>query len=273
VSTLLTLTTDFGTQDAYVATMKGVIASVSREIRTIDITHSVGVQDVMAAAWLLLQAIPFFPPSSVHLVVVDPGVGTKRRAVACRIAGHTFVGPDNGMFSLLLGDDGLGPAAPEEVVVLDRPEWWRTPRPSHTFHGRDIFAPIAAHLACGHTLLEVGTPAPPASLVRMQWVRPRADEQGIQGWVVHIDRFGNAITNIPGALVEAYRAGRSIRCYAGATVLSGLSQTYADVETGEPLVLVGSSGNVEVSVNGGDASTLLSIRKGSAVQVVFVEPR
>jgi S-adenosyl-L-methionine hydrolase (adenosine-forming) len=273
VPALLTLTSDFGTQDAYVGAMKGVIASVAPDVRTVDVTHAVAPQDVMEAAWTLRQAVPFFPPGSVHLAVVDPGVGSDRRAIACRIGAHTFVGPDNGLFSLLLGPDGLGPEAPDAVVTLDRPAYWRTPRPADTFHGRDLFAPVAAHLAAGRALAEVGTPAEPGSLVRLQWVRPRVDEEGVQGWIVHVDRFGNAVTNIPAALVEGHRQGRETRCYAGSSILTGLYTTYGEVAPGEPLLLVGSSGHLEVAVNGGDAAALLSLPKGSAVQLFFVDRR
>lgn len=270
---LLTLTTDFGTDDAYVAAMRGVIATLAPEVRTVDVTHAVAPQDVMEAAWALRQAVPFFPPGTVHLAVVDPGVGTSRRGIACRIAGHTFVGPDNGLFSLLLGEDALGPEAPEALVVLDRPEAWRTPDPSPTFHGRDVFAPVAARLAAGTPLEAVGSAADPASLVRLHWVRPRADEEGVQGWVVHVDRFGNAITNIPATLVAAYAGGRPLRCYAGSAILHGLRRTYADVAPGEPLLLVGSSGYLEIGINGGHAARLLSLAKGSPVSLVFGEPR
>lgn len=269
---LLTLTTDFGTGDAYVAAMKGVAATLAPGVAMIDVSHAIAPQDVMEAAWVLRQAVPYYPEGTVHCVVVDPGVGTDRRGIACRIAGHTFVGPDNGLFALLLGDDVLGPDAPEALVVLDRPEAWRTPAPAPTFHGRDVFAPVASRLAMGAALETVGTPADPAGLQRLHWVRPRADDQGIQGWIAHVDHFGNAITNVPLELAEQYRAGRSLRAYAGTTILTTLHRTYADVEPGEALLLAGSSGHLEVSVRGGNAAALLSLRKGSPLQIVFSDP-
>ncbi len=267
---LITLTTDFGLGDAYVAAMKGVILSVDPGLRTVDVSHGVEPQDVMGAAFVLREAAPFFPAETVHLAVVDPGVGTARRPIAARIGGQVFVGPDNGLFSLLLDPGaaaGSGSGEPEAVVVLDRPAFWRTPEPSRTFHGRDIFAPVAAHLASGRALDEVGSRTD--GLRRLHWVRARADEEGIQGWVAHIDRFGNAVTNVPAALLLAHRAGRPLKCYVGSTILSGLHETYADVEEGEPVVLVGSSGWLEVGVRDGSAAALLSIHKGSAVNVVF----
>lgn len=270
---LLTITTDFGTDDAYVAVMKGVILGIAPEARMVDVTHAVTPQDVMQGAWLLRQAVPYFPEGTIHLAVVDPGVGTDRRAIACRIAGHVFVGPDNGLFSLLLGADMLGPDTPDAVVALDQPRFWRAARPSATFHGRDVFAPVAGHLAAGRPLEEVGSPVGPDTLVRLQWVRPRADDRGVQGWVVHVDRYGNAVTNIPAGLVEEHRAGRPARCYAGSTIMDGIERTYGSVAAGEPLVLAGSSGHLEVSVNGGHAADLLSLRRGTAVHVVFAERR
>lgn len=262
---LLTLTSDFGLADAYVAAMKGVILSIAPECRMVDISHGVAPQDVMGAAFVLRGAVPYFPEGTVHLAVVDPGVGSERRPIAARIDGQVFVGPDNGLFSLLLASG----AEPEAVVVLDRPAYWRTAEPSRTFHGRDIFAPVAAHLAAGRTLDEVGSRA--ERLKRLHWVRPLADEQGLRGWVVHLDHFGNAVTNIPGALLAAHRDGRGTKCYVGSTILDGVHSAYSDVAEGEPLALVGSSGHLEISVNGGDAGRLLSIQKGSAVSIVFVD--
>ena len=259
---LLTLTTDFGLDDAYVAAMKGVALSIDAGLRLVDLSHGIGPQDVMGAAFVLREAAPFFPPGTVHLAVVDPGVGTERRALALRIGEQFFVGPDNGLFSLLL--DGVQPDA---IVVLDRPAFWRTPTPSATFHGRDIFAPAAAHLAAGRALAEIGSPTD--EIKRLHWVQPLADDQGIRGWVVHVDRFGNAITNIPAALLAEHRGERSVKCYVGSTILAGVHRTYADVEAGEPVVLAGSSGLLEVGVRGGNAAQLLSIPNGGAVNVVF----
>jgi S-adenosylmethionine hydrolase len=267
VSPVVTLTTDFGLQDAYVAAMKGAMLAVAPALRLVDVTHLVAPQDVMGAAFLLRQVIPFYPEDTVHLVAVDPGVGTERRAVAARFGGrlgHRFVGPDNGLLALLL--DG---AEPDEVVVLDRPAFWRTPAPCRTFHGRDVFGPVAAHLAAGRALAEVGTPTD--RFERLLWALPIADNEGIQGWVVHVDRFGNCVTNVPGALLEDDGQRRRLKCYAGSAILDGIHDTYADVPAGEPLALVGSSGHLEISVHGGDAASLLTIRKGSRVSLVYAD--
>ena len=260
---LITLTTDFGTRDGYVAAMKGVMLARCPTARFVDVTHAVSPQDVMEAAFVLQTARPYIPAGAVHLVVVDPGVGTGRRAVALRHADHLFVGPDNGVFPLVL--DG---AAPDALVTLDVPAAWRTPEPSTTFHGRDIFAPVAAHLAAGRALADVGSPLD--ALKPLRWARPMIDEQGIQGWIVHIDRFGNAISNIPKATLEQHRpADASIKCVVGSTILSAIHATYGRVAEGEPLLLFGSTGYLEVGVNGGNAAELLDIRKGDRVNLVF----
>ena len=259
---LVTLTTDFGLQDAYVGAMKGAMLSVEPTLRFADISHLIEPQEVLEAAFVLSQAMPFFPPETVHLAVVDPGVGTTRRPIAARLGRHTFVGPDNGILSLLL--DGREPDA---LVVLDKPTYWRTPTPSPTFHGRDLFGPVAAHLAAGRHLNEVGTPT--ETFQHLHWALPIADEQGIQGWVLHIDRYGNCVTNIPHALLEQDPRSRRLKCYVGSVILEGLATTYADVPTGEPLALIGSSGYLEIGVNGGRAATLLTIRKGSPITLVF----
>lgn len=264
VAPILTLTTDFGTRDAYVAAMKGVILSRCPDVRLVDVTHQITPQEVLEGAFVLQGAVAHYPAGTIHLVVVDPGVGTHRRAVALRHGDQRFVGPDNGLFALLL--DG---APPDELVVLDRPAFWRTPEPSATFHGRDIFAPVAAHLAAGRALTDVGTPAD--ALEPMHWALPIADEQGVQGWVIHIDRFGNCITNISRSLFEERRAHRRVKCYAGSTVLKDVQTTYGAVAAGEALTLFGSSGFLEIAVNAGNAAKLLGIRKGASVSLIFVD--
>jgi S-adenosylmethionine hydrolase len=254
VSGILTMTTDFGFRDAYVPVMKGVIASIDPGVRVIDVTHDIAPQDVMEAAYVLRLAVPHYPPGTVHLVVVDPGVGTKRRCVALRKGDQKFVGPDNGIFSLLLNGE-----TPDELVELDRAQYWRTNSPSRTFHGRDIFAPVSAHLASGRAIRDVGTSID--ALDRLQWALPIHDEQGIQGWVVHIDHFGNCITNISRQAFEQNRRGRTMKCFVGNGILRDVVTTYGDVAAGEPLVLFGSSDYLEVAVNSGNASQLFDIQR------------
>jgi len=242
--------------------MKGILLSICSDARLVDLTHNIAAFDVMEAAFVLRQAIPYYPPGTVHLVVVDPGVGSKRHPVALLAQEHYLVGPDNGIFSLLLKDQ-----VPERIVVLDRPEHYRVRTPSMTFHGRDIFAPVAALLASGHSLDSLGRPV--ESLRPLHWALPIDDDQGIRGWIVHVDRFGNCITNIPRDLFASRRGGRSCKCYVGNTIIKELSKTYSDVDAGEPLMLFSSDDNLEVAVNHDNAAALLHIQRGTPVNVVF----
>lgn len=271
---LVTLTTDFGTEDAYVPAMKGTMLSIAPNARLVDVTHQIHPQDVMESGFVLKSAQPFFPDGSVHLVVVDPGVGTERKAVALRHNNHWFVGPDNGVFPLVLdGDD------PDELVELDNPEIWRTSSPSTTFHGRDIFAPAAAHLAAGRPLEELGSPL--ESLQPLRWVLPSIDTNTVQGWVVHIDHFGNCISNIRrSSLADALERDTknvpveersAVKAYVGPTSLKGIHSTYGDVPEEDPVLLFGSTGFLEVAVNGGSAAERLDIRKGDPIKLAFSE--
>ena len=269
---IVTLTTDFGLADGYVAAMKGAMLRVAPDVRLVDVSHAVAPQDVMGAAFVLAQALPHMPDETVHLVVVDPGVGTDRRAVAVRVEhdtehgvqAFTFVGPDNGVLSLLLADPGCGGAV-VGAVVLDRPEAWGRPDPPATFHGRDVFGPVAARLAAGASLGEVGSAI--GALTPLHWPLPIADAQGIDGMVLHIDRFGNCLTNISREAVEGLGDGL-VTCYVGSAVVRGVSATYGSVAPGEALALVGSGGHLEVAVNGGSAAALLSVRRGATVTLL-----
>lgn len=260
---ILTLTSDFGTRDAYVGAMKGVILGIAPEAELVDVSHQIGAQDVMEAAFVLQNAVPYFPSRSVHLVVVDPGVGTERRGVAVRIDDQFFVGADNGLITLL----GKGTDR-QEAVELDDPSMWRTPEPSTTFHGRDIFAPAAAHLVAGRSLSKLGSPIE-GDLAPLRWAEPTVDDSGIRGWVVHVDRFGNCITNVPRSLFESERRDQDVKLYAGSSVIRDVVPTYGAVEVGAPVALFGSSGFLEVAIRSGDASEELSIMKGDPVNVVF----
>lgn len=240
--------------------------AINPEIRLLDVSHGITPFDVMDAAFVLRQAFPHYPEGSIHLVVVDPGVGTVRRGVALSHGGHFFVGPDNGVFALLLGD-----AEPDEIVVLDRKASYRTPSPSSTFHGRDIFAPVAARLASGSSLRDIGTPV--EALQRLHWALPIDDSQGIRGWIVHIDHFGNCTTNIPRELFYDRQRGRIVKCYVGNSILDGVHATYGAVDVGEPLLLFGSEDFLEIAVNTGNAADLLQIRRGTPVNIVFLDNR
>jgi len=254
---LITLTTDFGLSDGFVGVMKGVILGINPRATIIDISHDISPQNVEQAAFVLANAYRFFPANSIHVVVVDPGVGSARRPMAAKIGETIFVAPDNGVLTQTISDQ------PSAVVHLNRPEYF-LPQVSRTFHGRDIFAPVAAHLSLGVPIESLGDPI-------IDWVRlaandaTRRDNQ-IVGRVVHIDHFGNAITNIGEEFLTGIdRASLTIR--VGENVLRGIASTYAAVAERAPLALISSSGNLEIAVRNGNAAEQLGIRWGDQVIV------
>ncbi len=242
------------------AAMKGVILSLLPDARMVDISHEVAPFDVMEAAFIMLQAVPHFPENSVHLAVIDPGVGSARRGVAVAHGEQMFVGPDNGLFSLVL--EGKSPLHLVELPLTAA---------STTFHGRDIFAPAAARLAGGSQLLDVGNPVDALSPLR--WAVPSVDASGIRGWVVHIDRFGNCITNISRTIVDQHCQSRPVKGYVGTAIIAGICHTYISVEKGEPLLLFGSDDYLEAAVCCGSAEVLLDIRHGAPINIVFIDEK
>ena len=247
MSAVITLLTDFGTADSYVAEMKGVLLRLAPGAVVVDATHDVAPGDIAAGAFLLGRTWPAFPVGTVHLAVVDPGVGTARRALAVDAGGHRFVGPDNGLLSRPLE------APNAKAVSLATP-----PGASPTFHGRDLFAPAAARLALGAALRDLGPAVPdPVRLARPPLVREGVD---IVGVVVHVDRFGTLITNIPGARVAADAVVR-----IGPYDLE-LKTTFGDVAAGDPVAIVGSGGTVEIAVRDARADVTLGATRGAAVR-------
>ncbi len=257
---IITLTTDFGLQDYYVGALKGVILNISPDVRFVDISHDIPPQDIMAGAWVIKNAAPLFPPGTVHLAVVDPGVGTDRKPVALKIGGHIFVGPDNGLFSLLTEENKF------EAVQLTNTSFWHS-GPCHTFHGRDIFAPVAAHLSKGITFTELGKPL--NDLKTYRWASSIADKDGIQGWVIHIDKFGNLITNLSGAVIADVIDEKKLKLYVGNTILTDIVDTFGSVVEGEPAAYIGSSGMLEVAINKGNAQEMLGVKKGAQISLVL----
>ena len=246
--------------------MKGVMLGTCPNARFVDVSHDVEPQDVMAGAFVLRNVADYFPRGTVHLAVVDPGVGTERRPVALSLDGNWYVGPDNGLFSLVLSG-----RQPESIVTISNPDFWARPDPSATFHGRDVFAPAAAHLAAGRSLSDLGDPV--ESLASMHWALPISDDQGIQGWVVHVDRFGNCITNISRDLVRDVSERRSFKCYVGNAIIEDLNRTYAAATPGDPTLLFNSGDMLEIAIFRDNASEMLDIRKGAAVNLVFSDDR
>jgi len=260
MSQIITLTSDFGLQDQYVSSMKAVILGLAPEVRLIDVSHDIPAQDIMAGAWVIRNSAFLFPKNTVHLVVVDPGVGTDRLPIVLKINDQYFVGPDNGIFSLFYDEFEF------EAIKLNKDKYWRKER-SRTFHGRDVFAPVAAHLINGVSLKELGDPV--KDLVTYHWAVPIGDKDGLQGWVVHIDRFGNLITNISESLIEDMIGRRKVRIYVGNTMIDHLVNTFGDVEDGDPAAFIGSSGVLEIGINKGNAAKLLSVDKGAQVSLVL----
>lgn len=258
-SSIITLTSDFGLQDHYVGVMKAVILGISPGSRLIDVSHEIPPQDIMAGAWVVRNSAMLFPPDTVHLVVVDPGVGTDRRPVALKIEDQFFVGPDNGIFSLIADEYSY------EAVQLTNKKYWRK-EISNTFHGRDIFSPVAAHLAAGAPFSDLGEPL--KELVRYRWAVPISDKDGIQGWVVHIDRYGNLISNISKDLILEAGDPSQLKVYVGNTILEGLVSTFAAVTDGEPAAYIGSSGMLEIGINKGNAREMLGVEKGAQLSLI-----
>ena len=253
---IVTLTTDFGGGSYYVGAMKGGILRIAPEAQLVDISHQIPPQDVLAAAFVLRHAACEFPPGTVHLAVVDPGVGTRRRPLVVQSNGHLWVGPDNGLFSFVLD------RADRQVRQIARPDLG-LPNPSNTFHGRDLFAPLAAHLCRGLDLAAVGPPL--ADPVRLAEAAPCKSANRIDGHIVHIDGFGNLVSNIAAADIAPWGSGLCIRL--GAHVLTALCRTYEDVEPGTPLALIGSAGLLEVAVNCGHAARQLGVQRRAPLVV------
>jgi len=257
---VITLTTDFGLQDYYVSAMKAVILGVAPDVRMVDISHEIPSQDIMAGSWILKNAAMLFPSGTVHTVVVDPGVGTNRNPVALQIEDQYFVGPDNGIFSLLTQEHDF------KAVRLDNEQYWRDEK-SSTFHGRDIFAPVAAHLSQDVQLEDLGEPLD--DLVTYRWTVPIADKEGIEGMVIHIDKFGNLITNITGSLLDDVVGNKDVKIYVGNTILEEIAPTFGSVAEGEPVAYIGSSGVLEVAINKGDAEEMLGVQKGAQISLIL----
>ena len=269
---LITLLTDFGLADPYVGVMKGVILGIDPQATIVDLTHDVPPQDILQGAFLLGTSWRYFPPGTVHVAVVDPGVGTERKAVLVQGHGHTFLAPDNGLLSFVLSEEEVesapflpyAGAAPTGfgVYALTNPKYWRHPV-SATFHGRDIFAPAATHLSLGISSSELGEPID--RITRLAVPAPLWHRDSLLGHVVHIDRFGNVVTTIPEALLGT--EGPPITIEIGVQKIAGLSTTYAAREG--LVALIGSHGYLEIAVRNGNAAQLLGTKVGDLVTITI----
>lgn len=254
---VITLTTDFGTRDPYVAEVKGVIlgiaARLGRMVHLVDVTHEIARHDVVEGALALEAVAAAFPPGTVHVAVVDPGVGTTRRALGLAAGGHVFLAPDNGLVTACLRPGW-------RAVALETPEYRRA-AVSRTFHGRDVFAPAAAHVALGVPLERLGPPL--ADPVRLGWDDARAEGGMVVGAVLHVDRFGNLITTIREAQLPG---GEGVEVRIGGRRLP-LVGTYGDLRRGQAGALIGSGGRLEIAVREGSAAAGLRARRGARVTV------
>jgi len=277
---IITLLTDFGGNDSYVGAMKGVILGIAPTARLIDITHEIEPQNIHQAAHIIKRSAPYFPANTIHLIVVDPGVGSDRRPIAVKTPHGYYVAPDNGVLTDVL------PSTDEyEAISLENPKYWLNPSPSQTFHGRDIFSPAAAHLAAGVAIAELGPklrkpvllPRPPLELTK----------KSIRGEVHYIDHFGNVISNIQslewmdqdrlsfkplnGHDAVEFEA-KTARVMVGWHTFNGILPNYSATQQGEALALVGSGGELEIAINQGNAGYRLALNIGDPVTLQFTPP-
>lgn len=263
---IITFTSDFGLSDWFVGVVHGVIHGLCPEARVVDLTHDIPPGHAARAAFVLEAATRDFPAGAVHLAVVDPGVGTDRRALVVEARGQAFVGPDNGLLDWALRDAGARVHAVTEV------RYFRSPV-SRTFHARDVFAPVAARLACGEPIERFGPRI--ADPVRLARALPRRVDGRLVGQVMFVDHFGNALTNLTEEDLAAAFPGASearLEVMVGSRVFHGLARAYRDARTGELLAILGSSGRIEIAQVSGDASTRLGLGEGDEVSVGVAEP-
>ncbi len=258
---IITLTTDFGVGSPYVAALKGVILSINPDVTLVDITHAIEPQNVRQGALALAETTRWFPSRSIHVAVVDPGVGTSRKIVYARIGEHDFVAPDNG----LLGRLALS-TRPTTIITVSEPEFW-LPTVSATFHGRDIMASVAARLSLGLQPSRLGPVQ--QELEQLEWTEAFVSDRKIAGFVQSIDSFGNLITNIPAdALVNVPR-GEEVAVVCDEHETRGIFNAYAEQPQMTLIALVGSSGHLELAIVGDSAAIMLGVQVGAAVTVTW----
>ena len=258
MTAVITLTTDFGVRDPYVAEMKAVILGLNPAVRFIDVSHEVAAHDVVEGALAVHAMVMVCPEGTIHLAVVDPGVGTRRRGLVVAASGQFFVGPDNGIFTPVL-------SGPDWQAFELRAAEYRRSRVSATFHGRDVFAPAAAHLALGITPAMFGPPV--RDPVRVALAETREVGSGVQGQVIHVDRFGNLVTSIDSQTVERLSRGAGVLTVRIAGRRMPVVRTYGDLPAGGAGALAGSHGRLEVAVREGSAAARFRVRRGTTVRL------
>lgn len=265
MAALVTLITDFGCRDEYVGVMKGVILSIAPDARIVDLSHHIPPQQIVQAAYMLKAAHGYFPDRTIHTVVVDPGVGSQRRILVLDAFNQLFVAPDNGVLTPVLD----GPQV--DTLIHVTASRYFLPRTSSTFHGRDIFAPIAGHLANGIAPALLGKPLVPGSAVRCRMPKPSPTaDGGLRGCVIGMDRFGNLITNIDAETIDRHcrdAPPAELRIRIGGVEIPGVVRTYSSVPPGSLLAVMGSRGYLEISVNGGSAREFLKSAVNDTVRI------
>ena len=268
---IITLTTDFGNDDEYVGIMKGVILSLNPSAVIVDITHHIDPQDLVQAAYIIYSSYRYFPQGTVHVVVVDPTVGSNRKIIAFKIADHIFLAPDNGVLSLLIKKNEKNI---NSIASIDNTSYFLDPV-SRTFQGRDIFAPVSAHLSMGVPIKKLGSPVAQIKLICLSILEPYFSDNGeLVGSIVSIDHFGNLITNInlnDLEKIDITVPGKNLCINVGRDKISGLSPNYASAIPGHPLAIIGSRGYLEISVNGGNAANHFMVEKGDVVRISTVK--
>jgi S-adenosylmethionine hydrolase len=266
---IITLTTDFGTADEYAGIMKGVILSLNPSAVIVDITHQIDQQDLVQAAYLIYSSYRYFPKGTVHVVVVDPTVGSDRKIIAIKIMDHIFLAPDNGVLTLLINEGNI-----HSITRIENTRYFLDPV-SRTFHGRDIFAPVSAHLSMGVSIEKLGPPDAYKNLKCLSIPEPYFSDNGeLVGSIVSIDHFGNLITNIHLDNLEKFDAavpGKKLCINAGRENISGLSSYYSSAAQGHPIAIIGSRGYLEISINGGNAANHFMLEKDDVVRISTVK--
>lgn len=264
---IISLLTDFGTDDEYVGTMKGVILSINPSAKIIDITHHLDPQDIVQAAYLIQSCYAYFPKGTVHIVVVDPGVGTSRSIIILKTEGYVFLAPDNGVLTRVMKSDNI-----DSIVCVNNSNFFLEPV-SHTFHGRDIFAPVGAHLSKGVEITKFGATVNKKDIIHLDLPEPCLTDKGeLVGSIVSIDRFGNLVTNIDQHRLEKFlNGGAEIELVVkiGKGQIRGLSQSYQSTGLKEPLAIIGSRGYLEIAVNHESARNHFNVQKGDSVSVIL----
>lgn len=259
MSRIITLLSDFGSRDGYVGAMKGVILRINPQALPVDISHDIGPHDIMAGALVLVSVYSHFPAGTIHVAVVDPGVGGRRRAIILETSRGCFVGPDNGIFTLIFEREKT-----IRTVTIENPKF-RAPTVSRTFHGRDVFAPAAAYLSLGVPVELFGPPL--GRGMTLAFPQPRVTSDGVEGEVIHVDRFGNLITNISAETFAGFIGERRPKIWVATHEVHGPYESYEAGREGEIFGIFGSFGLLEISMKKADAQKMLGLGRGAVVRV------